>query len=91
MSDDLQARFAASAEEAKILPKKPDNNTLLKMYALYKQGSEGDITGERPSMMDFKGGAKYDAWKELQGTPKDKAMQDYIDFIERLKKRYSRD
>lgn len=90
MSDDLKTRFEAAAEEAKKLPKKPDNKTLLKMYALYKQGSEGDVTGERPGMMDFKGGAKYDAWQELKGKPKEEAMQEYITFIEKLKQRYSR-
>lgn len=82
---DLQARFEKSVAESKSLPSRPDNQTLLKIYALYKQGTEGDNTGKRPGFTDIVGRAKYDAWKGLEGTSKDQAMQNYIDLIESLK------
>ena len=59
--------------------------TLLKIYALFKQGSSGDATGERPGMTDFVARAKYDAWAGLQGTSQEEAQQQYIDLIEELK------
>jgi diazepam-binding inhibitor (GABA receptor modulator, acyl-CoA-binding protein) len=82
---EIKARFEIAANEAQRLPKKPDNNTLLKLYALYKQATKGDASGKRPGMMDMVGRAKYDAWSELQGMPQEKAMQSYIDLVERLK------
>jgi acyl-CoA-binding protein len=59
--------------------------TLLKIYALFKQGSSGDATGERPGFTDMVGRAKYDAWAALKGTSQDDAMQQYVDLIEDLK------
>lgn len=82
---DLKTRFEQAVAESKSLPERPDNDTLLKIYALYKQASEGDNTGKRPGFTDFVGRAKYDAWKKLEGTNSDQAMQDYIDLIESLK------
>lgn len=82
---DLKTRFEQAVTESKSLPERPDNDTLLKIYALYKQASEGDNTGKRPGFTDFVGRAKYDAWKKLEGTNSDQAMQDYIDLIESLK------
>ncbi len=82
---DLQAAFEKAAVEAKSLTQMPSNNKLLKLYALYKQGSTGDVAGERPSSMDFVNAAKYDAWKEIAGTTRDEAMQQYIDLVEKLK------
>ena len=58
MSDDLQVQFETAVKESKELPKKPDNDTLLQIYSLYKQATEGDVKGERPGFMDFKGMAK---------------------------------
>ncbi|MDY0747864.1 acyl-CoA-binding protein [Paucibacter sp. R3-3] len=81
----LQDQFEAAVAESKQLPEKPDNQTLLKIYALYKQGSVGDVEGDRPGMTDFVGRFKWDAWSELKGTTKDEAMQQYIDLIESLK------
>jgi acyl-CoA-binding protein len=81
---DLKNQFEAAAAASKKLPERPDNATLLKMYALFKQGSEGDVQGERPGMADFVARAKFDAWTKLQGTPKEKAMQQYIDLVEEL-------
>lgn len=81
----LQEQFAQAQAESKHLPERPDNMTLLKIYALYKQGSNGDVTGERPGMTDFVNRAKFDAWAALKGTSQEDAMQQYIDLIEELK------
>ncbi|MFO8141235.1 MAG: acyl-CoA-binding protein [Marinobacter sp.] len=64
---------------------KPSNEMKLEFYALYKQATEGDVSGKRPGMMDFVGRAKYDAWEKLKGTSRDDAMQTYIDKLESLK------
>jgi len=82
---DLNARFEAARDDSKNLPEKPDNMTLLKLYALYKQGSVGDAEGDRPGMTQFVERAKWDAWNELKGTSQDEARQGYIDLIESLK------
>ena len=82
--DDLKAKFEAAAAAAKKTKKKPDNATLLKLYAYYKQSTEGDVAGERPGGFDFVGGAKYDAWSKLKGTARDAAMQDYIKVVDKL-------
>ena len=82
---DLKARFEQAVTESKQLPEKPDNMTLLKIYALFKQGSSGDVEGSRPGFTDMVGRAKYDAWAALKGTSADDAMQQYIDLIESLK------
>ncbi len=82
---DLLKKFETASQKVKQLPSRPDNETLLKLYSLYKQGKEGDVTGDRPGFADFKGRAKYDAWAKLKGTSKEKAMQDYIDLVEKLK------
>ena len=82
---DLKARFDQAMADSKQLPERPDNMTLLKIYALYKQGSEGDVQGKRPGFTDMVGRAKWDAWNELKGTANEQAMQDYIDLIESLK------
>ena len=81
----LQEQFAQAQAESKNLPERPDNMTLLKIYALYKQGASGDATGERPGMTDFVNRAKFDAWAALKGTSQEAAMQQYIDLIEELK------
>ncbi|HWJ93455.1 MAG TPA: acyl-CoA-binding protein [Telluria sp.] len=81
----LQDQFAQAQIDSKNLPERPDNMTLLKIYALFKQGSSGDVTGERPGMTDFVARAKYDAWAGLKGTSQEEAMQQYIDLIEELK------
>ncbi|MBQ5947117.1 MULTISPECIES: acyl-CoA-binding protein [unclassified Massilia] len=81
----LQEQFNQAQQDSKNLPERPDNMTLLKIYALYKQGSAGDATGERPGMTDFVNRAKYDAWAALAGTSQEDAQQQYIDLIEELK------
>ncbi len=82
---DLKARFDQAVADSKQLPEKPDNMTLLKIYALFKQASVGEVDGKRPGFTDMVGRAKWDAWNGLKGTPADQAMQDYIDLIEGLK------
>ena len=81
----LQEQFQAAVVASKQLPEKPDNPTLLKIYALYKQGSAGDATGDRPGFTDMVGRFKWDAWNELKGTSTEEAEQQYIDLIESLK------
>lgn len=81
----LNARFEAAVADSKKLAEKPDNMTLLKIYALYKQASGGDVDGKRPGFTDMVGRAKWDAWKALEGKSQDEAKQDYIDLIESLK------
>ncbi len=82
---DLKVRFEQAVAESKQLPEKPDNMTLLKIYALYKQATTGDVDGKRPGFTDLVGRAKWDAWNELKGRSTDDAMQAYIDLIEDLK------
>lgn len=82
---DLKARFEQAAQEAQQLPKRPDNDVLLKLYALYKQGTAGDVSGARPGILDMTGRLKYDAWAKLKGTDSDQAMTEYIALVERLK------
>ncbi|GAB3332767.1 acyl-CoA-binding protein [Marilutibacter aestuarii] len=81
---DLESAFAQAARDVHALPVRPDNSTLLQLYALYKQGSEGDVSGPEPGFFDFVGTAKYKAWSELAGTPRDEARQRYVDLVARL-------
>jgi diazepam-binding inhibitor (GABA receptor modulator, acyl-CoA-binding protein) len=81
----LKAKFDKAVADSKKLPEKPDNNTLLKIYALYKQASEGDVQGKRPGFTDMVGRAKYDAWAGVKGKAANEAMQEYVDLIESLK------
>jgi len=82
---DLPDRFAAAADGVKELPERPGNDDMLRLYALYKQGSVGDATGDRPGMMDFVGRAKYDAWADVAGMSQVDAMEAYVDLVESLK------
>ena len=82
---DLKSTFEAAVAASKQLPEKPDNMTMLKLYALYKQASGGDVDGKRPGFTDMVGRAKWDAWNELKGKSTGEAMQDYIDLVESLK------
>ena len=81
----LKAKFEAAVANSKNLSERPDNMTLLKLYALYKQASSGDNTDKKPGFTDMVGRAKWDAWNGLKGTSKDDAMQQYVDLIEDLK------
>ena len=81
---DLQARFEAAVAGSRDLTERPDNATLLKIYALYKQATGGDVQGDKPGMSDLVGRAKWDAWNGLRGLSRDEAMQRYIDLIDSL-------
>jgi diazepam-binding inhibitor (GABA receptor modulator, acyl-CoA-binding protein) len=80
-----KAAFDAAVAASKSLPEKPDNATLLQIYSLYKQSTEGDVEGKRPGFTDMVGRAKYDAWAAVKGKSKDEAMTAYVDLIESLK------
>ena len=82
---DLKAKFEQAVADSKTLPEKPDNATLLQIYALYKQATAGDVEGKRPGFTDLVGRAKWDAWNEVKGKDAAAAMQEYIDLIESLK------
>jgi diazepam-binding inhibitor (GABA receptor modulating acyl-CoA-binding protein) len=82
---DLKAKFEQAVADSKNLPEKPDNATLLQLYALYKQASGGDAEGKRPGFADMVGRAKWDAWNAIKGKSGDEAMQEYVDLIESLK------
>ncbi|MBX9612182.1 MAG: acyl-CoA-binding protein [Burkholderiales bacterium] len=78
---DLNAAFEAAVAQSKSLSERPDNATLLKIYALYKQATAGDNTEKKPGFGDMVGRAKWDAWNGLKGTGADDARQQYIDLI----------
>jgi acyl-CoA-binding protein len=81
---DLKAAFEAAVANSKNLSERPDNSTLLKIYALYKQATAGDNTEKKPGFADMVGRAKWEAWNGFSGTSSDDAMQQYIDLIESL-------
>ncbi len=83
---DLKTQFEIAAKEAQSLSKRPDNETLLKLYALYKQATQGNVKGSRPGVLDMVGRAKYDAWAKLRGISQEAAQQQYIDLVAQLKK-----
>lgn len=85
---ELQQQFEAAVSRSKELTKRPSNEELLSLYALFKQASEGDVSGDRPGGFDFKAIAKYDAWADLKGKSKEQAMQDYIALMDRLYQEY---
>ncbi|MBK7003942.1 MAG: acyl-CoA-binding protein [Burkholderiales bacterium] len=80
----LKKQFEAAAANSKNLSERPDNTTMLKIYALYKQATTGDNAEKKPGFTDMVGRAKWDAWNGLKGTSTDDAMQQYIDLIESL-------
>ena len=80
----LKAKFEAAVANSKNLSERPDNATLLQLYALYKQGTTGDNEDKKPGFTDMVGRAKWDAWNKIKGTSEKDAMQQYIDLIESL-------
>ncbi|AOY90946.1 acyl-CoA-binding protein [Cupriavidus sp. USMAA2-4] len=82
---DLQARFDQAQIDVKQLSERPSNMTLLRLYALFKQGSEGDAHGDKPGMTDFVGRYKFEAWETLKGTGQDEAKEKYIALVEELR------
>lgn len=82
---DIRSAFEAAVAESKTLSAKPSNDTLLQLYSLYKQATEGDINIDPPSNpFDFVAKAKYEAWEKLKGKSKEDAMQDYIHLVQKL-------
>jgi acyl-CoA-binding protein len=82
---DVETAFSTAVADVEQLPERPGNEDLLRLYALYKQATLGDVVGKRPGMMDFVARAKYDAWAGLVGTSSDEAMQVYADVVASLK------
>ena len=83
----MEEHFNQAVIRSKELTVRPSNEDLLRLYALYKQSTEGNVSGERPGGFDFKGAAKYDAWNNEQGKATDTAMQEYIDLVNELQKK----
>lgn len=81
---DLKAQFEAAAQNVKKLKEDPGNEAKLQLYALYKQGSEGDVQGRRPGFTDMIGRAKYDAWAKVKGQTQDEAMKNYVALVKQL-------
>jgi len=76
--------FERAAAAAKALPERPDNETMLELYALFKQGSTGDVAGAKPGFFDFVGIAKYEAWEKLRGLSLEKAQSQYVSLVRKL-------
>lgn len=85
----LAEDFLAAVERSKQLTKRPSNEELLDLYALYKQATDGDVSGERPGGFDFKAIAKFDAWAGKKGKSKDDAMKEYVDLVGKLVASYA--
>lgn len=81
---DLKSQFDAAAQAAQNLSARPSNVDLLRLYALYKQATAGNVQGKRPGFTDPKGQAKYDAWQKVKGLTTDQAMQQYIELVKKL-------
>jgi diazepam-binding inhibitor (GABA receptor modulating acyl-CoA-binding protein) len=84
----LQEEFEKAAALTKEFTQRPSNEELLELYALYKQATEGDVSGERPGGFEFKAIAKFDAWEVLKGKSKEQAMQEYINLVNNLRQQY---
>jgi len=82
---DLDVRFAKAQQDVNGLSERPDNDTLLKLYALYKQATQGDAAGERPGGFDFVRRAKFDAWSAIEGTSAQSAKQEYVELVASLR------
>jgi diazepam-binding inhibitor (GABA receptor modulator, acyl-CoA-binding protein) len=80
----LQERFTDAQARVKSLTQAPSTTELLELYALYKQGSVGDVDGKRPGMLDIKGRAKWDAWNGKKGLGREQAMEAYVALVDRL-------
>jgi len=84
---DIEQQFAAAQKDVQGLAERPDSETLLELYSLYKQATDGDVSGSKPSAFDFKARAKYDAWEARKGMGKHAAMQAYVKLVSHLKAR----
>jgi diazepam-binding inhibitor (GABA receptor modulating acyl-CoA-binding protein) len=77
-------QFREATARVEKLKERPSNDQLLELYGLFKQATEGDVSGSRPGMLDLKGRAKFDAWAKRKGASKDEAMRKYVALVERL-------
>jgi acyl-CoA-binding protein len=84
VSKDLKADFEQAAKDVKTLEKRPSDEDLLALYALFKQATDGDASGDKPGFFDFVARAKFEAWEELSGTNKEDAMRRYIEKVRSL-------
>ena len=84
----LQTDFHSAVDKTKMFTKRPDNQELLDLYGLYKQATDGDVSGDRPDGFDFKAIAKFDAWEKFKGKSKDEAMTQYVAFVNKLAESY---
>ena len=83
---ELQQQFDQAVTDSKTLPEKPSNDILLQLYSLYKQATEGDVSGEAPTNpFDFVNKAKYEAWSSIRGKSKEDAMTEYVKLVQQLK------
>ncbi|GAB2658497.1 acyl-CoA-binding protein [Flavihumibacter cheonanensis] len=82
---ELTQQFEQAVADSKNLSERPSNETLLQLYSLYKQATEGDVNGDAPNIFDFVAKAKYEAWSSLQGKSKEDAQREYIELIRKLK------
>jgi diazepam-binding inhibitor (GABA receptor modulator, acyl-CoA-binding protein) len=82
------AEFEAAQQRVKTLKSTPGPDELLQLYALFKQGTQGDVTGSRPGMLDFKGRAKFDAWEKQKGLAREAAQKAYVELVATLEARY---
>ena len=81
---DIKSIFEKAVVASKSIPTRPDNDTMLKLYALFKQASSGDVSGDKPGFFDFVATAKYEAWEKIKGLSSDDAKQQYIDLVKNL-------
>ncbi|PZP61958.1 acyl-CoA-binding protein [Pseudoxanthomonas sp. X-1] len=84
MAQTAVTEFEQATLDIQTLPERPDNDTLLRLYGLYKQGTEGDVHGNKPGFFDYVGSAKYEAWERLRGTPQDLAQRRYVTLVREL-------
>ena len=82
--NEINSLFEQAGAAARSLPERPDNDTMLQLYALYKQGSVGDVSGSKPGMFDFVAAAKYEAWERFKGVSQESAQKQYIDLVKSL-------
>ena len=80
----LEQQFSSAQERVNKLSRRPSDQQLLELYSLYKQAIMGDVTGNRPGGFDFKGRAKWDAWKQRDGLSREEAMRQYVNLVDRL-------
>ncbi|MDH4090741.1 MAG: acyl-CoA-binding protein [Cyclobacteriaceae bacterium] len=82
-------QFDGAVQRSKQFTSRPSNEELLQLYALYKQATAGDVSGERPGGFDFKAIAKFEAWEALKGMPKEEAMREYVTLVDKLHQQYA--